>query len=143
MRSMFVSSVIAASLVVGSSGFTVSSSRAVSQSTSLSMSASNNEFSRVDFLKQVVGASAATAFSASFAPSAFAENEIVNLPSGVKYEIIKSGDGPVPIVGELAGIRFRANVEGVSNALDDCFGTSEPYYTRVGSGGLIKVRASW
>merc|ERR1712071_99444 len=97
----------------------------------------NNEFSRQDFFKQIAGATAATAFSCAFAPAAFAE-ETVNLPSGVKYDVIKSGTGPAPNVGEMAAIRFRATVEGASNNLDDIFDTPEPYYTRVGTGALIK-----
>ena len=63
---------------------------------------------------------------------AFAEK----LPSGVTYEVIKKGDGPQPEVGELIAIRFAAFCG--SNKIDDIFDTPEPYYTRVGSGGLLK-----
>lgn len=41
-------------------------------------------------------------------------------------------------MGELAGIRFKAVVKENGNKIDDIFETPEPYYTRVGSGGLIK-----
>ena len=77
------------------------------------------------------------AFAATSIP-AFAD-EVVSLPSGVSYTIVKSGDGPSPSIGELAGIRFKANVKQSGQQIDDIFETPEPYYTRVGSGGLIKV----
>jgi len=85
-----------------------------------------------------MGVSVASVVSSAFAPSAFAESETKTLPSGVSYVITKAGDGPAPSVGEMAAIRFRANVDGQSNYIDDIFGTPEPYYTRVGSGGLLK-----
>jgi len=66
------------------------------------------------------------------------EGSTVKLPSGTVYEILKSGDGPSPTVGELAAIRFRAEVKQTGNKIDDIFDTPEPYYTRVGSGGLLK-----
>ena len=85
---------------------------------------------RDDFL-QAVGVIAA---SIVFAPVAWADE---TLPSGVTYTIIKKGDGPQPMVGELAAIRFNAfNGE---TKIDDIFDTPEPLYTRVGSGGMLKV----
>lgn len=84
---------------------------------------------RDDFL-QAVGVIAA---SIVFAPVAWADE---TLPSGVTYTIIKKGDGPQPMVGELAAIRFNAfNGE---TKIDDIFDTPEPLYTRVGSGGMLK-----
>lgn len=68
---------------------------------------------------------------------AFAE-ETVTLPSGTSYTIAKSGTGPKPSIGELAAIRFKATVAQSGNVIDDIFNTAEPYYTRVGSGGLLK-----
>merc|ERR1712154_83102 len=65
-------------------------------------------------------------------------NDVVNLPSGTSYEIIKTGTGPKPTIGELAAIRFSAYVKQTGNKIDDIFDTPEPYYTRVGSGGLLK-----
>ena len=67
----------------------------------------------------------------------FAEDS-VSLPSGTNYTITKSGDGPKPDIGELAAIRFKASVAQTGNVIDDVFATPEPYYTRVGSGGLLK-----
>ena len=58
------------------------------------------------------------------------------LPNGVTYTVKKSGDGPKPDIGELCAIRFAAYTG--SNKIDDIFDTPEPYYTRVGSGGLLK-----
>ncbi|GAX12950.1 peptidylprolyl isomerase [Fistulifera solaris] len=58
------------------------------------------------------------------------------LPNGVTYEVKKKGDGPQPEIGELAAIRFAAY--NGANKIDDIFETPEPYYTRIGSGGLLK-----
>jgi FKBP-type peptidyl-prolyl cis-trans isomerase len=90
----------------------------------------NQQLSRKDMLKNVGGAAAGWLLATS-APPAFAES----LPSGVTYEVIKSGDGPKPDVGELAAIRFAAFAG--ENKIDDIFVSPEPYYTRMGSGGLI------
>lgn len=97
---------------------------------------------RNHFLKQV--ASTVTAVSifgstTTFSPfSALADDStVVTLPSGVSYTVVKSGTGPAPSIGELAAIRFKADVKG-GNKIDDIFDTPEPYYTRVGSGGLLK-----
>merc|ERR1712157_144699 len=87
-----------------------------------------SEISRSNF----IGAAAASLLIAT--KPAFGEK----LPSGVVYEVIKSGDGPAPSVGEMAAIRFKATCEPTGNLVDDVFGTAEPYYTRVGSGGLLK-----
>jgi peptidylprolyl isomerase len=70
--------------------------------------------------------------------AAFAGEEEIKLPSGTTYVIMKKGDGPEPKVGELAGIRFRALVLQSGQKIDDIFDSPEPYYTRVGSGGLLK-----
>ena len=91
--------------------------------------------SRLDFVKAGAFAAAGAVLTGQATP-AFAED--VTLPSGVKYEVVKSGKGPAPSVGELAGIRFKAVVKENGNKIDDIFDTTEPYYTRVGSGGLIK-----
>jgi FKBP-type peptidyl-prolyl cis-trans isomerase len=113
--------------------FTVSTPSAARTQTALSADVSRN-----NFLKQVVGATGAAAFAGIMNPMAAYAEEVVTLPSGVKYEVVKSGDGPQPKVGELAGIRFRAKVVQSGNKIDDIFDTPEPYYTRIGSGGLIK-----
>lgn len=52
------------------------------------------------------------------------------------HDSFSEGDGPQPEIGELIAIRFAAFCG--SNKIDDIFDTPEPYYTRVGSGGLIK-----
>mmetsp|Transcript_11139 Transcript_11139/g.24110 ORF Transcript_11139/g.24110 Transcript_11139/m.24110 type:complete len:200 (+) Transcript_11139:32-631(+) len=105
-------------------------------STAVSMAAGESSgMSRLDFVK--AGSLAAAGIALSPAMPAFA-GEKVTLPSGVVYEVVKSGSGPKPDKGELAGIRFKANVEASGNVIDDILETPEPYYTRVGSGGLIK-----
>ena len=58
------------------------------------------------------------------------------LPSGVTYSVVKAGDGPKPEIGELIAIRFAAYCG--DNKIDDIFDTPEPYYTRLGSGGLLQ-----
>jgi FKBP-type peptidyl-prolyl cis-trans isomerase len=62
------------------------------------------------------------------------------LPNGVSYVVIKSGskqndDALKPVIGELVAIRFAAYANDVK--IDDIFDNPEPYYTRLGSGGLI------
>ena len=79
------------------------------------------------------------AASTFFPAIVFAEDETVTLPSGVSYVINKKGDGPVPEIGELGAIRFRAFAGLGGNKIDDIFDTPEPYYTRIGSGGMLKV----
>ena len=61
---------------------------------------------------------------------------VESLPTGVSYEVVKKGDGPKPDIGELVAIRFAAYVG--DRKIDDIFDTPEPYYTRLGSGGLLK-----
>jgi len=53
------------------------------------------------------------------------------------WTVVKSGSGPSPDVGELAAIRFKATHSG-GVVLDDIFDTPEPFYTRVGSGSLLR-----
>ncbi len=113
--------------------FTVSTPSAARTQTALSADVSRN-----NFLKQVAGATGAAALAGIMNPMAAYAEEVVTPPSEVKYEVVKSGDGPQPKVGELAGIRFRAKVVQSGNKIDDIFDTPEPYYTRIGSGGLIK-----
>lgn len=79
-----------------------------------------------------MGGATAGWFIASSVPPAFAES----LPSGVTYEVVKSGNGPKPEIGELVAIRFAAYAGSIK--IDDIFDTPEPYYTRLGSGGLLK-----
>ena len=111
----------------------------VSAPVSRTHTALSADVSRNNFLKQVAGAAGAATIGGIVAPfSAFAE-EVVTLPSGTSYVVVKSGDGPSPKIGELAGVRFKAEVKQSGNKIDDIFDTPEPYYTRVGSGGLIKV----
>jgi len=91
---------------------------------------------RAEFFKQVafvVGSSAAAASGINVLP-AFAD-ETVTLENGVSYVIGKKGDGPKPTIGELAAIRFKCSFG--DRVIDDIFETPEPYYTRVGSGGLL------
>lgn len=92
---------------------------------------SSRGLSRDAFVQSIAGAGVA----ALFAPPAFAA-DTVTLPSGVEYTITKAGQGPKPELGELVAIRFAAFCG--DNKIDDLFDNPEPYYTRVGSGGLLK-----
>jgi FKBP-type peptidyl-prolyl cis-trans isomerase len=106
--------------------------------------------SRKDFMNAVISSTIGVSTSillgeVGFLPHrAFAVEEtkpaspgtVVNLPNGVSYTVIKSGSGPSVGIGELIAIRFSASTGDMK--LDDIFDTPEPYYTRVGSGGLIK-----
>ncbi len=104
---------------------------------SRSQTALSAEVSRTNFFKQVAGTAASIAIMNPTLP-AFAD-DVTTLPSGTSYVVVKTGEGPQPRVGELAGIRFKAEVKQTGNKIDDIFDTPEPYYTRVGSGGLLKV----
>ena len=88
--------------------------------------------SRQEFFSTLVAAGLASAAMPAFAA------EEKTLDNGVKVVINKSGDGPKPDIGELAAIRFRAFFG--STKIDDIFDTPEPYYTRIGNGGMLKVR---
>ena len=91
-----------------------------------------NAVSRDGFLKSVAVAVVGGSTMLNMPGSALADT----LPSGVEVSVKKSGDGPKPEIGELVAIRFAAYCG--SNKIDDIFETPEPYYTRVGSGGLLK-----
>lgn len=105
-----------------------------SRSTSLYSSAPT---SRTDFLRDIaaVGFTAATTAAAGLLGSSPAYADEIT-PSGVAIKVTKSGNGPEPKIGEMAAIRFAA-YQGETK-IDDIFSTVEPYYTRIGSGGLIK-----
>jgi hypothetical protein len=94
------------------------------------------EVSRMDFVRTTAAAALAVAVSSSNPLAAFADDDEIKLKSGTVIKVVKKGTGPKPTVGTLAGIRFKANAGSIP--IDDIFGTQEPYYTRVGSGGLLK-----
>mmetsp|Transcript_31330 Transcript_31330/g.75721 ORF Transcript_31330/g.75721 Transcript_31330/m.75721 type:complete len:178 (+) Transcript_31330:107-640(+) len=89
--------------------------------------------SRTEFLRDIAVVGITAAATAGVSLPAFADE---TLPSGVAIKVTKSGNGPAPEIGELAAIRFSSFAG--ENKIDDVFDTQEPYYTRVGSGGLIK-----
>lgn len=110
-------------------------------STSLKAESKPSSSSRGDFLKTITAASAALALPSFIVLQPLPANAVsvgdkVDLPSGVSYDVVKVGDGPQANVGELVGIRFKAFAGDIK--IDDIFDTPEPYYTRVGAGGLIK-----
>lgn len=92
------------------------------------------EVSRKSMLQTLVQGGVATAAATFLVEQpAFAAEK---LPTGVTYEVITDGKGIKPEVGELIAIRFAAFVD--NRKIDDIFDTPEPYYTRLGSGGLLK-----
>ena len=128
-----------ASLISVSQGFSPIASSSTKTSSATALSAISDQQSRSTFLQTLSGSAAAVIFSSPLLANAD-DNTVVTLPSGTTYEVIKSGDGPKPTVGELGAIRFKAEVKQTGNKIDDIFDTPEPYYTRIGSGGLLKVR---
>jgi FKBP-type peptidyl-prolyl cis-trans isomerase len=108
-----------------------------SQTRSTSTTSLQAAISRQDFFQQAAATAVASATVAGiWQPASAMAAEAVSLPNGVTYIIKKKGDGPQPSVGELAAIRFAAYFGDVK--IDDIFDTPEPYYTRVGSGALVK-----
>lgn len=100
-------------------------------STSASGSVSSTRKAFVNSL--LAGAMATTAAATVGVWPSFADE---SLPNGVTYKVLKTGDGPKPEKGELVAIRFKAFAG--EQKIDDIFDSPEPYYTRLGSGGLIK-----
>mmetsp|Transcript_19281 Transcript_19281/g.46568 ORF Transcript_19281/g.46568 Transcript_19281/m.46568 type:complete len:208 (+) Transcript_19281:152-775(+) len=97
----------------------------------------SNMMSRKSMLQTLVQGTTAAAVTVAFMPQAtFAAAATETLPSGVSYEVVKAGTGPKPDIGELVAIRFAAYYG--DRKIDDIFDTPEPYYTRLGSGGLLK-----
>mmetsp|Transcript_37974 Transcript_37974/g.77581 ORF Transcript_37974/g.77581 Transcript_37974/m.77581 type:complete len:195 (+) Transcript_37974:115-699(+) len=126
---MMKSTCIFLSLLAPSAAF-VAPSASQSSTRLLAQSSSRAEFLR-DVTTAVVGVTAAAVVQQPF--PAFADE---TLPSGVAIKVVNAGEGPKPDIGELAAIRFNSFAG--ENKIDDVFATPEPYYTRVGSGGLIK-----
>jgi hypothetical protein len=89
--------------------------------------------SRTEFLRDAIGIATIASAVGILPQSAFADETTA---SGVAIKVVKSGNGPKPTIGELASIRFAAYNGEIK--IDDIFATPEPYFTRVGSGGLIK-----
>ena len=128
-QSKMKSTCIFASLLATAAAFAPSAPQTRASSTTLSA-----QVTRSQVLNDVAAAFSVVATSTIFQP--LIANADETTPSGVVIKVIKSGNGPVPDIGELAAIRF-ASYAG-ENKIDDIFETPEPYYTRVGSGGLIK-----
>jgi len=109
----------------------------VSSRTSSALAATKSDVSsRKEFMSTLVQTAMGAAVVSAMPLAARAEDDVTTLPNGVSYKVVKSGDGPKPDIGELAAIRFAAYANDFK--IDDIFETPEPYYTRVGSGGLLK-----
>mmetsp|Transcript_3577 Transcript_3577/g.6764 ORF Transcript_3577/g.6764 Transcript_3577/m.6764 type:complete len:205 (+) Transcript_3577:301-915(+) len=132
-----LSLIVLVTLAVSSTSFRVSFPTFVNSVTSLtSLSAAQ---SRRDFFNDSKNFALTSSSFVSLAflnpsPSSASEEEAV--AAGVSISKSKVGTGPTPSVGELAAIRFKARCG--QTTIDDIYGTPEPFYTRVGSGGLIK-----
>eukprot|EP00815_Leptocylindrus_aporus_P008640 CAMPEP_0116065254 /NCGR_PEP_ID=MMETSP0322-20121206/9638_1 /TAXON_ID=163516 /ORGANISM="Leptocylindrus danicus var. apora, Strain B651" /LENGTH=200 /DNA_ID=CAMNT_0003551503 /DNA_START=74 /DNA_END=676 /DNA_ORIENTATION=+ len=104
------------------------------QKQTVSLHAEKMSVSRADFMNGIKSAAVMALMQSVTVSPAFADE--IKLESGVSYTVVNAGDGPKPDVGELAAIRFKATFG--QTVIDDIFNTPEPYYTRVGSGGLLK-----
>jgi FKBP-type peptidyl-prolyl cis-trans isomerase len=116
-------------IVPGANAWTTATPAQTRSTTSLSLS-------RQGFLQQAAATAVIGAAAGIWQPMAALAAETVSLPNGVSYTITKKGTGPAPGTGELAAIRFAATYGEMK--IDNIFDTPEPYYTRVGSGGMIK-----
>ena len=104
----------------------------VSSSNALETGGISPEQTRVTFLTNVL-----LGTTALFSPlTVYAKTDDVTLPNGVVYTVVKQGSGPKPERGELVAIRFAAYNGDIQ--IDNIFDSPEPYYTRLGSGGLIQ-----
>jgi hypothetical protein len=120
------------SVIVPVAAFVTPAPRTNPSSISLAAQQSRTEFLR-DYLSAVGIATIASTTVGVLPQYAFADETTA---SGVAIKVVKSGNGPKPTIGELASIRFAAYNGEIK--IDDIFETPEPYFTRVGSGGLIK-----
>jgi len=63
---------------------------------------------------------------------------IRSMPSGLSYEVVKTGTGGgQPKIGDLIAVRFKCVVRSSGIVIDDILASSEPYYFRVGSGNVL------
>ena len=94
---------------------------------------------RADFLQQsLTKAAVAAVWTVSSSPvrtNAADTATTKTLDNGIVVTVLKQGTGPKPDRGELVAIRFAAYNGDLQ--IDNIFDTPEPYYTRMGSGGLI------
>lgn len=105
-------------------------------SRSRSTTALSAELNRRQALESAAAAFLVSSAGSVWAPAAAQAAESTTLPNGVAVAVQKKGDGPKPEVGELVAIRFAASYG--DQKIDDIFDTPEPYYTRIGSGALLK-----
>ena len=115
------------------SAFAPSAAFVATSSQPRSHTALSAQKSRSEFLRDVAAVGFTAAATSGFTAPAFADETTA---SGVAIKVVKDGKGPAPDIGEMAAIRFSAYAG--ENKIDDIFETPEPYYTRIGSGGLIK-----
>lgn len=127
--------IIVLSIFAPSAAFLAPTSQSRSSSTPSTSLYSTAQSSRSDFLRDIAAIGVTAASTAGLIGSSPAYADEIT-PSGVAIKVTKAGNGPAPKIGELAAIRF-ASFQGETK-IDDVFVTTEPYYTRVGSGGLIK-----
>ena len=92
--------------------------------------------SRQSFLQKTTSSAAGLVLSSLLLQPQLAAAADKTLDNGVSYKVLKSGNGAKPTIGDLVALRFAAYAGDIK--IDDIFETPEPYYTRLGSGGLIK-----
>jgi FKBP-type peptidyl-prolyl cis-trans isomerase len=67
--------------------------------------------------------------------AAFADLSPAPWNKDIKYEVIQSGKGDQPKVGDLVAVRFKGSYKG--NVFDDTFSTDQPYFYRAGVGLIL------
>lgn len=97
---------------------------------SLSLQSHAKTFSRRAFLAAIASAAGSVVATAATNSEAVAP--------AIQYKVVKAGSGPAPEVGDLIGIRFKGMYNGV--VFDNLFENTTPYFYRVGSGSILKVR---
>jgi FKBP-type peptidyl-prolyl cis-trans isomerase len=127
---------LVAALMASSTFGWVSNTPVWSSSSSRTTTTKLHVLSRQEFFQTVATAGLLVATTSAVSPLPANAADVTTLPNGVSYVVKKAGNGPQGDVGELVAIRFAAYVNG--NKLDDLFDNPEPYYTRLGSGGLLK-----
>jgi FKBP-type peptidyl-prolyl cis-trans isomerase len=107
--------------------------RVVTHNKATELNMQSEAVSRKAFVNSLIAGAIAVSSTTTGALPSLADE---TLPNGVTYKVIKEGSGPKPEIGELVAIRFKAFCG--EQKIDDIFDTPEPYYSRLGSGGLLQ-----
>ena len=86
----------------------------------------------------LTAAAAAAAATAGVSVNGLIAGEATTTASGLRYTAVQTGSGPAAVIGDLVGIRFKGSYNGV--VFDNLFNDTAPYFYRVGSDNILKVR---